>query len=119
MDLIKLKIHAAFINEQASASWREAQFGSVNEFNDLSSIVDIAVEQVTTLAQLSDACWPSPVPVTMRRRTRWWIASPRTNPSQSGGQTPRPRGDVAGMAEGSWACDFRVEGSSVSDCEGA
>jgi hypothetical protein len=55
MDLIKLKIPAAFIMSRVYMSWREVQFGLANELLDHQALVDCAVEALTRVEQPSNA----------------------------------------------------------------
>jgi hypothetical protein len=51
MDLIKLKIPAAFIMSRMHMSWRALQFGLANELVDHQALVDFAVEALTRVEQ--------------------------------------------------------------------
>jgi len=55
MDLIKLSIPSAFINERAVLTWRETLFGIENELLASGAAVDLAVDKVATRDDVASA----------------------------------------------------------------
>lgn len=54
MDLIKCHIPAGFIMTRAQMSWRELQFGLINELIDAQAVIDFAVDAVACSKQPSE-----------------------------------------------------------------